>query len=301
MSSNTPDLSTEQITQIIDYINKYRAKNQAPPMNHNNSISYFSKQWSKYLLTNNLFKHSGTQLYGENLAMFQGYGTDIINLIKLSIDAWYNEISLYNFNNPGFSEATGHFTCLVWINSTEFGIGISIDNTTQKAIICMNTSPPGNVIGEFQQNVLPIVSAPTPTPEPTPTPSPEPTPTPTQTPEPEPTPTPTPTPTPEPTPEPTPIPTPLPIPIPRPTTQQIQQILIYLNNIIFWVKIRKPPNFLILQINNVINMLLSLHYPNISNIIYSLQMVIFSIQTRHPTSYIVNLLNNVISQISIYT
>ena len=74
MSSNTTsDLSVDQINQIVAYVNKYRAMNQSPPMVFNNSISSFSKQWSNYLLTNNLFKHSETKLYGENLAFFRRY------------------------------------------------------------------------------------------------------------------------------------------------------------------------------------------------------------------------------------
>ena len=57
-----------------------------------------------------------------------------MTLLKLSVDAWYNEIKLYDFNNPGFSEATGHMTALCWASSTTFGMGISAT-----AIICMNT------------------------------------------------------------------------------------------------------------------------------------------------------------------
>jgi hypothetical protein len=66
----------------------------------------------------------------------------------------------------------------------------------------MNTSPPGNIIGQFQENVLPLSSRPIPIPIPTPIP----------TPIPRPIPTPTPTPTPIPSP-PYPIP-PIPYPIP---------------------------------------------------------------------------------------
>jgi hypothetical protein len=156
-------LTPDQLTVIASYINAYRAKNQAPPMSYDSNIAGFSQQWSSYLLTNNLFQHSGTPLYGENLAYFEGYGTDPVKLVKMAIDAWYNEISLYDFNNPGFSEATGHFTCLVWLASTSFGIAVSINPVTSAAIITMNTSPQGNVIGEFAQNVLPV-SVPVPVP-----------------------------------------------------------------------------------------------------------------------------------------
>jgi len=54
---------------------------------------------------------------GENLA--QGYGN-----VTASVDAWGSERSHYDFKKPtGFSEATGHFTQLVWSNTTTVGCG----------------------------------------------------------------------------------------------------------------------------------------------------------------------------------
>ena len=112
--------------------------------------------------------HSGNPLYGENLAYFRGYGIDIMTLLKLSIDMWYKEHTLYDYTNPTFSTATGHFTCLVWKNSVKFGMGISISDPG-KVIISMNTSPAGNVLGEFKTNVFPPI-APAPAPAPAPVP-----------------------------------------------------------------------------------------------------------------------------------
>ena len=220
-------LTSYQKTQISDYINMYRTKHQVDNLMIDNTISLYSQNWSDNLLTNNLFKHSGTQLYGENLAYFQGYGTDVIVLLKLSVDAWYNEIKLYDYNNPGFSEETGHFSCLIWKSSTSFGIGISIDTITSKAIICMNTYLPGNITGPtnldttntFKINVLPLLEPtpiPKPTPIPMPTPMPTPIPMPMPMPMPKPKPTPMPVPVPMPTPNPKPKPTPMPVPVPMP-------------------------------------------------------------------------------------
>jgi hypothetical protein len=158
-------LTADQIAEITNYINDYRAKNQAPPLTWDMNIQPDSQSWSDYLLKNDLFQHSGNTNYGENLAYFQGYGTDLMTLLKLSVDSWYNEISSYNFLNPGFSGATGHFTALVWVSSTKFAMGISIDTTTGSADIVFNTSPPGNVEGQFQTNVLPILE-PIPVPNP---------------------------------------------------------------------------------------------------------------------------------------
>jgi len=52
------------------------------------------------------FSHSGGP-FGENIAAGLANATAVV-------DAWADESALYNFNNPGFSEATGHFTQVVW-------------------------------------------------------------------------------------------------------------------------------------------------------------------------------------------
>lgn len=170
-------LSEKQKIDITNYINQYRKAHDSSPLIYDNDISLFSQTWSNYLLNNNLFQHSGSQLYGENLTYFKGYGTDTMTLLKLAIDLWYNEISLYDFNNPGFSEPTGHFTCLIWKSSTKFGLGFSTIGDT--VVVSMNTSLPCNVTSKFAENVLPrntsiLLPIPAQIPEPTQTPTPMP-------------------------------------------------------------------------------------------------------------------------------
>jgi len=147
-----------QKTDITNYVNIYRAKNQAPALSWDDSIYGAAQTWAAHLLAQHLIVHSGNPSYGENLAFFQGYGTDPVTLVKKAIDAWYAEIALYDFSKNAFSDTTGHFTCLVWVASTKFGMGISIDSATGEAYIVMNTTPPGNYIGQFEQNVLPLAS-----------------------------------------------------------------------------------------------------------------------------------------------
>jgi hypothetical protein len=206
MSIQQPTITPEQKTEITNYINNYRARHQSPPLTWDETIATFAQQWSFYLLSNNLFQHSGSALYGENLAYFEGYGNDIVVLLKKAIDNWYNEITLYDFTNPGYKQGTGHFTCLVWKSSTKFGMGFSIDpSNNNKVDITFNSEPPGNYQGQFAQNVL----APTGT-------------------------------TPLPTPTPTPSPIPNPIPIPTPAQSNKKAIIVALYNIIYIIQSNQP-------------------------------------------------------------
>jgi hypothetical protein len=200
MSIQQPSITPEQKTEITNYINNYRARHQSPPLTWDETIATFAQQ------SNNLFQHSGSALYGENLAYFEGYGNDIVVLLKKAIDNWYNEITLYDFTNPGYKQGTGHFTCLVWKSSTKFGMGFSIDpSNNNKVDITFNSEPPGNYQGQFAQNVL----APTGT-------------------------------TPLPIPTPTPSPTPTPIPIPTPAQSNKKAIIVALYNIIYIIQSNQP-------------------------------------------------------------
>lgn len=75
-----------------------------------------------------------------------------------AIDSFYSEIKSYDFNNPGFSMQTGHFTQLVWKSSIEIGVGIATypDQTYQhRTVVCISYRPPGNYDGQYPENVLP--------------------------------------------------------------------------------------------------------------------------------------------------
>lgn len=280
MSYAQPGLSSEQKQEITNYVNMYRGKHQSPPLVWSDPISAFSQNWSYYLITNNLFEHSGSSIYGENLAYFQGYGTDIMTLLKKAVDGWYNEISEYDFNNPGFSSSTGHFTCLVWKESTSFGMGISINMNTTAVDVTMNTSPPGNVRGEFQKNVLPIATIPVPIPTPVPTP------------------VPIPVPTPVPTPVPVPVPVPTPVPVPHPTPAQIQKVVTDLHNLIYSINANQPIYFVQAKITKIISEISRIH--NLQNkavIVATLQYVSFLLSRRQNKSNIINVIGNIINNI----
>ena len=62
---------------------------------------------------------------------FQAFQSKLISLYTVGqepTDAWYNEVKQYNYNQPGFSMATGHFTQLVWKSSRRLGVGVAYNN-----------------------------------------------------------------------------------------------------------------------------------------------------------------------------
>ena len=85
--------------------------------------------------------------------MAEGFGSP-----TLAIDAWAYEEGDYNWGDAEFSESTGHFTQLVWQNTTRFGCGaVRCNNDAEHGahgwfMVC-EYEPAGNVVGEFKYNV----------------------------------------------------------------------------------------------------------------------------------------------------
>ena len=81
--------------------------------------------------------------------------------------SWYEEIDHYNWDDPGFSYGTGHFTQIVWKNTEKVGFGIAqrYDAPWLRTWVVANYDPPGNfvrrrngkVIDGYEQNVLPLI------------------------------------------------------------------------------------------------------------------------------------------------
>jgi recyclin-1 len=134
---------------ILNSTNFYRYEHNATALSWNASLASYAQSWASRCQ----WQHSGGP-YGENLA--SGY-PDVTD----AVDGWGNERAQYNFQQPtGFSEATGHFTQLVWKSTTS--TGCAAVNCTGKGgmdgffLVC-EYYPPGNVVGEnnafFVQNV----------------------------------------------------------------------------------------------------------------------------------------------------
>ncbi|KZF26843.1 PR-1-like protein [Xylona heveae TC161] len=132
---------------MLDSQNSYRSEHSASALSWNNTLAQTAQKWANKCL----WKHSG---YGDGENLAEGFANT-----TLAVQAWADERSDYNYNKPGFSEKTGHFTQLVWAATKSVGCGRKSCSSGSKSdgangwIIVCEYWPPGNVAGEYQQNV----------------------------------------------------------------------------------------------------------------------------------------------------
>ena len=158
-------LTTESEKQaFLATHNELRALHSAPEMRWDVDAAEFAQNHCDVLRDNDELKHSDSKVrrergFGENLYYRWATGSDPrVGVAGRSVQSWYDEIKLYKYGNPGFSVEAGHFTQVVWSSSVRLGCAISDKSEGGKLTvwICCNYSPPGNYLGQFQSNVLPL-------------------------------------------------------------------------------------------------------------------------------------------------
>ncbi|KAG9238559.1 CAP domain-containing protein [Amylocarpus encephaloides] len=146
-SNSFTDAQTFQ-NDILAAHNFYRKQHDAPDLVWNTTSATFATKYS----SNCVFEHSGGTT-GENLVA--GHPNAIS-----SIDAFGTERQDFNFDSGGFSARAGHFTQLVWRNTTSVGCGVTScqgkGDTPGFYVVC-EYFPQGNIVGSgnklFRDNV----------------------------------------------------------------------------------------------------------------------------------------------------
>ena len=138
----------------MDAHNKYRAKHHAGKLVLNQELCDIAQKYAQELARTGNFAHSNGSFHGDNMGenLFACYGMKITG--KMMTDDWYDEISQYDFNNPGYISGTGHFTQVVWKGSKQVGFGFAQARDGYYYGVA-NYYPAGNFIGEFEENVFP--------------------------------------------------------------------------------------------------------------------------------------------------
>ena len=137
----------------LDAHNNYRAKHHVGKLVLNQQLCDIAQRYAEELARTGNFAHSNDSFHGDNMGenLFACYGMKITG--KMMTDDWYNEVSMYNFNNPGYISGTGHFTQIVWKGSKQVGFGYAQARDGYYYGVA-NYYPAGNFIGEFEENVF---------------------------------------------------------------------------------------------------------------------------------------------------
>lgn len=149
------------ILNMLNLHNYYRAMHSAPPLTISQRLNHIAQSYANLLAATSAFQHSGNRLgdeiLGENLYM-QWISKGLVPVsVRVAMKSWYDEIDLYSFKNPGYSEETGHFTQMVWRSTKKLGVGMAVSADGREVYFVTNYYPAGNIVnhGYFEQNVLP--------------------------------------------------------------------------------------------------------------------------------------------------
>ncbi|KAF3696289.1 Golgi-associated plant pathogenesis-related protein 1 [Channa argus] len=122
-------MTTESFQQeFLKTHNAYRAKHSAPALKLNAELNASAQSWANHLLATGTLQHSDTK-DGENI--FTVFSSASLKL-------------------------TGHFTQVVWKDTTEVGVGMA--SSGNRAFVVGQYRKPGNMAmpGYFEKNVLPL-------------------------------------------------------------------------------------------------------------------------------------------------
>ena len=134
---------TEQ-KQILERHNFWRSEAGVKNIFYSDILAEVAYEWALKLQEEGCaFKHSNNS-YGENLFM----GTMGHYSVSDAIEAWADERKDYNYkkNQCKDGKVCGHYTQIVWQNTTEVGCAKVICNESE--IWVCNYNPPGNFIGQ---------------------------------------------------------------------------------------------------------------------------------------------------------
>lgn len=156
------DPETGAIAGMTVRINYYRWRVGLAPLQWNETLASQAAAWAEQLATDGALSHDGSRsdgsgfsYVGENLASYTGAGS-------LSgagfVDLWAAErpgVTADTAFTSGMASSIGHYSQLVWADSTDLGIGYAVGSDT--TYVVARFGPGGNYVGQV---IYPYAEAP---------------------------------------------------------------------------------------------------------------------------------------------
>ena len=150
------DSTSLMIQKILDAHNAYRKDVGVPALKWSNDLAQYAQNWANELANNrgcNLQHRPDDpndpwiQKYGENI--YSAGGTNWTPTVLDAIADWGTEINYFDTNTKDCKDGAvcGHYTQMVWKNTTMVGCGLATCSDGNVIVVC-NYDPPGNYTGE---------------------------------------------------------------------------------------------------------------------------------------------------------
>lgn len=139
--SATPILLAQSVNQneILDAHNKYREEVSVPPLEWSDSLASSAQKWAEQLAARGTLQHSRP---GENLWS----GSSGAFSQTQMVDLWGSEKQFFipgqPYPNACQGGTCGHYTQIIWKNTTEVGCGLA-SGEGDDYLVCQY-NPPGN-------------------------------------------------------------------------------------------------------------------------------------------------------------
>jgi len=143
-------IGKQDIKVLLQEHNRVRANVGVGKLTWSKQLGRYAQAWTDHLATTSCeMQHrpregKWKQQHGENLFI----GTAGFYSVREAVLAWESEKSDYHYGvfNGGSRKPIGHYTQVIWKNSTKVGCGQTLCNGN--LIVACNYDPPGNWIGQ---------------------------------------------------------------------------------------------------------------------------------------------------------
>ena len=146
-SNSTSSLAQERTDALASHNNERKLLYTNGDLVWSNTVELSAQNYANTLAQNGTFTHSNNS-YGENL-----YASSSSATLKNGVDSWISEKSAYSYasNSCVNNRVCGHYTQVIWKNTTEVGCAKAIYQTGQyqgwTVVVCQYNSA-GNYIGQ---------------------------------------------------------------------------------------------------------------------------------------------------------
>lgn len=157
-ATRKPVSNKERFSGTLVAHNKIRANHGLPSLKWSDTLASYAQEWANHLASTNYCKmrhRPSSSPYGENLwwASPRRWSNGLRELQEIDIhrvvNDWASEIEFYDYSSnrcqPG--QQCGHYTQIVWRETTEVGCAYRQCSDLSQLWVC-NYNPPGNYIGE---------------------------------------------------------------------------------------------------------------------------------------------------------